>query len=525
MPTSYYRKYRPGTVSELDLQKVRELFQAVLKSGSLSHAYLFSGPKGVGKTSTARILAKVVNCEKNVDRLETGKSLADACNTCASCLKIAAGTSLAVLEMDAASNRGIDDIRALRDRIALSPTEGKRTIYIIDEVHMLTTEAFNALLKTLEEPPAHALFVLCTTEGGKLPTTIVSRCIEVSFYKASIEEVKASLEKVVAGEHLTVDEESLQLIAQAADGSFRDGMKYLEQVALLGKKIDRGLVEGAIGIGHNQTVGDFWDALVSKDGKKALSLLGALEESGSDVSLFAKSVVEYGRGQLMRVWGEGGEAIQLAKLLERLNTATVAIKTASLAALPLEIMAMEWCVEGPVTVVADTPVRSAPAAAEARALVGRQDDTPALKSSVGVSSKEEKGVKKPALPGKMAQVELVQLVERWREVLTAVRPFNHSLEALLRASKPVACDQGVARVEVFYQFHKEQLEQQRYRRVVEDVLSQLFGGTLRLEFVLGKGQTPLRTETQPNEANVSGAVADETLAQAAEQIFGDLPNS
>jgi len=201
---SFYLKYRPQRVGELDLVSVRESLGRILKSGRFAHAYLFAGPKGTGKTSSARILAKVLNCVDNngkpknqktnklKNKKETTQELREPCGKCGSCKAIVGGSSMAVMEMDAASNRGIDDIRELRERVALAPAGGKYAVYVIDEVHMLTTEAFNALLKTLEEPPAHAVFVLCTTEVHKLPGTVVSRCTQVKFTKASRGEVVAS---------------------------------------------------------------------------------------------------------------------------------------------------------------------------------------------------------------------------------------------------------------------------------------------------------------------------------------------
>ncbi|MBI2010012.1 MAG: DNA polymerase III subunit gamma/tau [Candidatus Chisholmbacteria bacterium] len=211
---SLYLQYRPQRVKDLDLKTVREFFERILLSGKVNHAYLFTGPKGGGKTSAARILAKIVNCTKNeAVMLGKRKKFEEPCNKCVACKSIASGSMVDLIEIDAASNRGIDDIRDLREKIRLAPVAAARKVYIIDEVHMLTLEAFNALLKTLEEPPLHAVFILATTEAHKVPETIVSRCVRVVFPKASREEIRRSLDRVVKGEKLKVASDALDMLS------------------------------------------------------------------------------------------------------------------------------------------------------------------------------------------------------------------------------------------------------------------------------------------------------------------------
>ena len=217
-----YLKYRSQILDELDLQNVRESLKKIVAAKKIPHAFLFSGPKGTGKTSAARILAKVVNCEKP-------QSWGEPCNNCYQCLSINKGDNLDCIEIDAASHRGIDDIRILRDGVKLVPAKAKIKIYIIDEAHMLTTEASNALLKTLEEPPKHVMFILATTNPEKLIDTIRSRCTQINFRKATSSEIIRSLKRVIKGEKLKTDENSLSIIASVSDGSFRDAIKILEQ--------------------------------------------------------------------------------------------------------------------------------------------------------------------------------------------------------------------------------------------------------------------------------------------------------
>ena len=247
---SWYRTYRPQTISELQSMIIRRAFDQIRESGSFSHAYLLTGPKGTGKTSSARILAKMLNCEKNAKAVRDGrgdgqrvgrgnkqdskknlKPFVDPCGVCDSCKRITIGSSLCVTEMDAASNRGIDDIRVLRERVYLMPSDGLVSVYIIDEVHMLTTEAFNALLKVLEEPPAHVVFVLATTEPRKVPDTILSRCTVIQFSRASQDELLSALTRIAKKEGIAVAERVFKKLARRGNGTARAAITIFPQLA------------------------------------------------------------------------------------------------------------------------------------------------------------------------------------------------------------------------------------------------------------------------------------------------------
>lgn len=342
----YYRKYRPQTISELDLAKVRDKLTTILEKGDIPHAFLFSGPKGLGKTSSARILAKAINC-KTKDGIEP-------CNICATCIAITNGSHIDVLEIDAASNRGIDEIRELRERVKYSPSELEKKIYIIDEVHMLTTEAFNALLKTLEEPPSHVVFILATTEPWKLLPTIISRTFEVDFEKPSREEIVRSLKRVVEGEKLVIDDEVLGSLFSLSDGAFRDAAKYLEELSLAakGKKITEELLEETFKLATiDAGVDKLLSALEKKDAKDSLTVINNLAEVGTDFKLVIEKAVEKLRIHILKKAGmssEGEEILGLTlsnaqKLAEYFNNAYKELRTSVLPQLPLELVTIKWC--------------------------------------------------------------------------------------------------------------------------------------------------------------------------------------
>lgn len=290
-----YRKYRPQTFSEVVGQYhiVQTLISAI-SSGKISHAYLFAGPRGTGKTTIARLLAKAVNCEDD--------SSYEPCNKCLSCVEITEGRALDLIEIDAASNRGIDEIRELRDGIRFSPTRSKYKVFIIDEVHMLTTPAFNALLKTLEEPPAHAVFVLATTEVYKVLPTILSRTQRFDFKKLTLAEILERLKIIIKKELIEAEKGVLELIAINADGSMRDAESMLGQVITFSgppaggdKKITLEEVRQVLGIVDINLVMKFTDILIEKNLSGALTFINKLLDEGHDLIQFTKSLINYWR--------------------------------------------------------------------------------------------------------------------------------------------------------------------------------------------------------------------------------------
>jgi len=357
-----YRKYRPKTFGQVVNQEhvVKTLTNA-LKLGKVAHAYLFTGVRGTGKTTLARLLAKAVNCK------ETKNS--EPCNKCQACEEISQGKSLDLIEIDAASNRGIDEIRELRDGIKFSPNNLKYKVFIIDEVHQLTKEAFNALLKTLEEPPSHAIFILATTEIHKVPQTVISRCQKFDFHKLTIEKIVEHLDEISKAEKVQVERPALELIAINADGSVRDGLSLLGQImSMEDKKITLEEVQTILGVIDIKAVQDLVQYLTNKQSGEAIGHINQIANQGYDLIQFSKSLIGYLRKimilkvdpslsklvtaeltkeQIEGIIEQGGkfEPADLIKTIHIFIQAGNEIKSADFPQLPLELAIVECCEE------------------------------------------------------------------------------------------------------------------------------------------------------------------------------------
>jgi DNA polymerase-3 subunit gamma/tau len=452
----YYQKYRPQLISQLDSVKIRETLGQALLNDKFVHAYLLTGPKGIGKTTTARLVAKIVNCTNR----KTGQ---EPCRKCESCLAVESGSSLDVVEIDAASNRSIDEIRTLREGIKLAPFSLKYKVYIIDEVHMLTTEAFNALLKTLEEPPSHVIFVLATTDVHKVPETVKSRCQNFNFALSTIEETCSSLRRVRSGEGLEgIDDEILKIIAEKSQGSFRDATKMLEQlVGTMNRLTDKVTVDDlsriifVVGRGE---VGKFLGMALQDDKKEAFDWLEKFVANQGQVKDLMVSMISYLRDVLLKVSETQDLKLtdeEIVALIKELLEALTLIAISPVPQLPLEMVIAEWSKnKRSPNIIPDK----------------RQRDP-------------ESAYKDGKIPGQVRD-DVEKAGNMWIQILEKVKPSSPSVFALLKAARIGQQDGGILTIEVLYKFHKDRLEEEKNRVVLEKVVSDIMKKETQVRFVL-----------------------------------------
>ncbi|MDO8584468.1 MAG: DNA polymerase III subunit gamma/tau [bacterium] len=333
---SLYRKYRPQTFADIEGQEhVVQTLQGALASGRVGHAYFFAGPRGTGKTTMARLIAKALNC--------TNRKEEEPCNKCYSCTEINAGKSLDLIEIDAASHTGVDNIRSVIDSAQTAAATGTYKTFIIDEVHMLSKSSFNALLKTLEEPPAHTMFVLATTEPHKVPETILSRVQRLDFHKLNREQIVEKLERVAKAEKLTIDDGALELLVTAASGSLRDAESALAKVmAFAGTKITTAQTSAILGVIPAETHAKLLETIHQKQGSEAIAQLTQLHDDGVNLDHFAKQFIEYVRGVLIEAITKNNHDPKfLVNVITRFLEARSASKYSPIPQLPLELAVID----------------------------------------------------------------------------------------------------------------------------------------------------------------------------------------
>ncbi|MEX1111923.1 MAG: DNA polymerase III subunit gamma/tau [Candidatus Andersenbacteria bacterium] len=495
-----YRQYRPQTFGEVVGQDhvTNILEQAILKD-RVAHAYLFQGPRGTGKTTTARLLAKRLNCTKPKG--------VEPCGKCKLCVATQEHRNVDIIEIDAASNRGIDDIRALREQIALAPNIGTYKVYIIDEVHMLTNEAFAALLKTLEEPVKHAIFILATTELHKIPPTVLSRCQVFRFRRASDTEMRTRLGRILKQEKRDVADDVISFIISRSDGCYRDAESLLGQILSSDEKtVSLDSLSTLLGMPSPQYINDFLAALIKNNGPEAVAVVDTLFQEGVDPEQFIQETVRTARDGLVALTknetyplafaAEPGAGAKLPAIIRALIQATQDITYVPQPIIALQLAALTVC----------TPTTAAP---QPQAVAAPKVQAPVAQAPKAVPVQPPAQPKQapvaPQTPTPVPTTGVVtvdQIKEAWPSLIDNIKKSNPVSSTFLRATEATGIDGNQISLRVQFPLHRNFFEKGENRQLVEKILSELLGQSVTVTVVLesnGKSLSELRAEKREQE--------------------------
>jgi DNA polymerase-3 subunit gamma/tau len=535
MDQALYRQWRPHNWDQVVGQDhvVRTLRNAV-QAERIAHAYLFSGPRGTGKTTVARVLAKAVNCTH-------ADPQARPCNACDNCHEAGAGRFLDLIEIDAASNTSVEDVRELRDRINFAPNKGRYKVYIVDEVHMLSTAAFNALLKTLEEPPPHAIFVLATTEVHKIPATVLSRCQRHEFRRLPVGVIDDYLKMQVEAAGMAVDRAVTELIARQATGSLRDAISLLDQLVSTGDRVTLPLAMEVLGIAGGEAVTGIVRSVVERQVGEGLGWINRALDAGADPRQLARQVVEFLRGMLMvrsgnpdlvdvaaevrQVMASWAESMSLADMLTALRSfsrAATENRGSWQPGLPLELALVE-ATRGRTGEAGGT----AAAAVERRTVPASGDRPP---KTVAPPEKVEKAAYPSSAPSKSSVAEpagpegsagFQRVLDLWREILRATYQRDPRAQALLNSCKPLGLEKGRLVLGFSSDLLREKMEKGPNLECVREALREVTGMDLGVRCVLAKGgPTPHKGSAQPDNPSVASPVEDGGIVATAVRDLG-----
>lgn len=527
----FYTEYRPQKFSELlGAEHVTAAITGSLQKGNTAHAYFFTGGRGIGKTTTARLLAKALNCQNPITETHLDHVHYEPCGECASCKAIQSANHLDLIEIDAASNRGIDDIRVLRENVGLAPTMGNRKIYIIDEVHMLTNEASNALLKTLEEPPAHAYFILCTTNPEKVLDTIKSRCIQINFRRPDIAVLVQKLRKIADDQKFEIADEDLEKVALLAKGAYREAETYLEQLINGEKNLEHLSI-------YSEGYVEITKLIYSKDLQGSIQFLNNLYANGINIETWTEKYIEYLRNLLFVKVGvavEGSflstkEDAKLAKVLsvdflkdalKRFVQTVNEFKLSPFPTIPVELAVIDLIVKegkvlnNPQPENKVTPQKDKePEANKAEPIV---EEKKKVKEKVAPSEPKEEA-KNSEKPNTIARSAVPSGKFPFKQLVESLKETNHSIYLLLSSCKPLTFNEGELTLLANYSFHKERVLSTKIRTIIEDTATKLCGGKVVVKCELSSSNPDAEKLTDMNVTPVKKP----QLEAVFYNVFGD----